>query len=104
MAFNGSEGGPIDSTTAAKWTRKYREANPGAVQSRFFGKEILHTILNQPGCEGIRFYYGNDGTVPQLLAVGANSAENDQLGDSFVVADESVKGPPCSGQANVLNS
>ena len=104
MAFNGSEGAAIDSATAAKWTKTYRDANPAAIQSRFFGKEILQAILNQPGCVGIRFYYGNDGTVPQLLAVGANSAENDQLGESFVVADESVKGPPCSGQANMLNS
>ena len=108
MAFNGSEGGPIDSTTAAKWTRKYREANPGAVQSRFFGKEILHTILNQPGCEGIRFYYGLNGSSPELVAVGANSEENDQIGVvsgvHCIVADESHKAPPHSSQPNSLNT
>ena len=104
MPFNGSEGNPIDPNKAAQWTATYREANPGAVQSHFMGRDVLLTILNQGGCEGIRFYYGLNGSVPQLLAVSADAAENDQLGEGYIVADEGMPGPPHSGQASILNS
>lgn len=104
MAFNGSEGNAIDPNKAAAWTRNYREANPDHIQSRFFGRDILLAILSQEGCEGIRLYYGLDGTVPQLLAVGANGEENDQLGAGCIVADESISSPSRSGQANILNN
>lgn len=104
MPFNGSEGNPIDPSKAAQWTANYREANPGAVQSHFFGHDILAVLLNQAGREGIRFYHGLDGGVPQLLAVSADAAENDQLGDGRIVADDARKGPPHSGQPNILNS
>jgi len=104
MPFNGSEGAAIDPNLAAQWTTNYREAHPGAVQSYFMGREILHTLLNQTGCEGIRFYYGLDGAVLQLVAVGANAAENDQLGSNCIVADEGAGGPPHCGQPNILNS
>jgi len=104
MAFTGSEGKAIDPNKAALWTRNYREANPGGLQARFFGREILLALLNQPGCEGVRIYHGLNGTEPQLVAVGANNEENDQLGEGFLVADETMKGPPHSGQPNMLNS
>ena len=104
MAFNGSEGSAIDPNKAATWTKNYREAHPAAIQSRFFGRDILLAILNQAGCEGVRIYYGLDGTVPQLLAVGANEEENDQLSDSCIIADETPAGPPRSGQPSILNS
>lgn len=104
MAFNGTEGKAIDQKQAATWTRGYRTANPGGVQSRFFGRDVLTAILRQEGCVGVRFYYGLNGTGPQLLAVGADRDENDQLGDAYVVADETPKGPPYSGQSNSMNS
>ena len=104
MPFNGSEGRPIDPNKAAQWTANYREANPGAVQSHFMGRDVLFSLLNQGGSEGIRFYYGLNGTVPQLIAVGADAAENDQLGDGYLVADEGMTGPPRSGQPSILNS
>ena len=104
MAFNGSEGNAIDPNKAAVWTGNYREANPNKIQSRFFGRNILLAILSQEGCEGVRIYYGLDGTTPQLLAVGADAAENDQLGDGCIVADETPMGPPAKGVNNILNS
>ena len=104
MAFNGFESSAIDPNIAAEWTRNYRIAHPGEQECQFFGQHILRAILDQPGCKGIRFYYGTNDSEPQLLAVGANNDENDQLGDQFIVADDTVKGPPRCGQPNILNS
>ncbi|MBJ6108163.1 hypothetical protein JAO73_04010 [Hymenobacter sp. BT523] len=73
------------------------------MQSYFLGRKIIETLLGQGGM-GIRIYYGLDSGVPQLLAVGADANENDQLGDGFIIADEGVGGPPRSGQSNFLNS
>jgi hypothetical protein len=104
MPFNGSEGKPIPLDKAQNWTRAYREANPTLIQSCFFGRDIINTLLEQHGSVGIRIYYALDGSEPQLLAVGVNEEENDQLDNGCIVADDTPKGPPCSGQANVLNS
>ena len=102
--FNGSEGSDIAPETAGQWTQKYREQNPEKTLAHFFGYEILQKILKQDGCKGIRFYYGvdNDGQ-PQLLAVGANAEQNDQLDGECIVADDSSPEPPCSSIPNVLN-
>lgn len=103
MAFTGSEGAPIEQNKAAKWTLAHREANPEGLYGHFFGREILEAILSQDGCKGIRFHYGLDDGVPQLLAVGADSEENDQLTDA-IIADENAPSPPRIGALNVLNS
>ena len=104
MSFNGGEGRAIDPNKASEWTSSFREEHPGEITAHFFGRDILMSILSQEGCEGIRFYYGLDGGVPQLIAVGADSDENDQLGGNRIVADESCPCPPHSSQPNMLNS
>lgn len=104
MSFNGSEGRAIDPDKASEWTKRFREEHPGEIRAHFFGRDILMNILGQEGCEGIRFYYGLDGGVPQLIAVGADSAENDQLGINRIVADEACACPPYCSQPNILNS
>lgn len=104
MPFNGSEGRAIDPGKASEWTKSFREGHPGEIIAHFFGRDILTDILNQDGCQGIRFYYGSDGGVPQLIAVGADSAENDQLGENRIVADEAFPCPNACSQSNILNS
>ena len=104
MSFNGSEGSPINQNIAAEWTKAYREASPSGLHGHFFGREILTTLLGQEGCKGIRLYYGLHNGVQQLLAVGADQDENDQLDGDFIVADDASKAPPCSGQLNILNN
>jgi hypothetical protein len=104
MAFNGTEGNPIDHSIASEWTKNYREASPGKLIAHFFGRDVLLNILAQENCQGIRFYYGLDGEVQQILAVGADNEENDQLDGNSIVADESTDSPPRSGQDNILNS
>lgn len=104
MSFNGSEGRAIDPNKAGEWTKSFREAHSGEITAHFFGRDILMNILNQQDCRGIRFYYGTDGSVPQLIAVGADGDENDQLGGNRIVADESISCPTNCSQPNILNS
>jgi len=58
--ITGHEGAPIELDLAAQWTENHRHRHPNDTISQFFGQEILNTILNQPGCMGIRIYYAND--------------------------------------------
>ena len=110
MPFDGTEGTQIPLSTAAKLTQNYREANPKpeTILGCFLGKDILKKLLAQPGCEGIRFYYGLNGTTPELVAVGADSEENDQLGVvsgvQCIIADDAPRCPPHSSQPNSLNT
>ena len=104
MPFDGSEGSAIELDVAAQWTKNYRDQNPDQTLGHFFGRDILEQILGQAGCQGIRLYYALDqqGTR-QLLAVGADSAEDDQLDDACIVADNSKGSPPNMGVLNPLN-
>ena len=110
MPFDGTEGTEITLSTAAQLTQHYREVNPDpkTILGCFLGKNILKKLLAQPGCEGIRFYYGLNGTTPELVAVGADSEENDQLGVvsgvHCIIADDAPKCPPNSSQTNSLNT
>ncbi len=78
--LTGKEGGPIDLDVAASWTKSHRDKHPDHPVSHFFGKEVLHKILAQEGCMGIRFYHGhNEKGEKHLIVVGATSDGNDQL-------------------------
>lgn len=103
MAFNGTEGAPIDLTTASEWTANYRDENPDGIKAHFFGKDILETILAQEGCMGIRIFYAKDAEgTQQLILVGADADENNQV--QGTVADASIKCPHRCGNADALNS
>ena len=104
MAFDGNEGKLIDNEIAGNWTRAYREANPEGLQGHFFGRKVLESLLAQPDCKGIRFYYGLENGSQQLLAVGADHDQNDIMPGKCNVADESKGCPPECSTPNVLNS
>ncbi|RYE16519.1 MAG: hypothetical protein EOP51_25635 [Sphingobacteriales bacterium] len=80
MSFNGSEGGPICLDDAAALTDKYRSLNPNSTNGHFMGRDILLRLLDQPGCMGIRTYYGIDADgKKQIVMVGADENEADML-------------------------
>src|SRR6187402_2425133 len=58
--LTGREGEEFDFKLATEWTKNYRDRQPGEVVSQFFGRDILHRLLDQPGCMGIRMYYAHD--------------------------------------------
>jgi hypothetical protein len=57
--FTGKEGSEIALAVAAEWTKNYRQRQPGEAISHYFGNDILHTILGQSECAGMRIYYAN---------------------------------------------
>ena len=102
MAFNGTEGSAINLSEGAALTKEHRLRNPMALKARFFGKEILNQILDQEGCMGIRFYFGqNEDGVRELVAVGADANEDDMLD---LIADISTPCPKACSSPNALNS
>ena len=103
MAFNGKEGAPIDLEEAASWTSNYRNAQPNGIKAHFFGRDIIERILAQEDCQGLRIFYGlNNEGEQQLILVGADTNENNQL--SGTIADHSVVCPVACGNADALNS
>ena len=102
MSFNGTEGAPIALATAAQWTANYRAASSsGPIKAHFFGRDILEKILQQEGCMGIRMYYAiDDAGVQQLILVGADANEKDQVNGT--IADFSSACPVSCDSASPL--
>jgi hypothetical protein len=112
--LTGREGEEFDFKTATEWTKNYRDRNPGEIVSQFFGREILHKLLDQPDCMGIRMYYSNDKPLtrwqriivaisnfllkvignlegkPHLILVGAVKDGSDILPGSHIKAEGAV--------------
>ena len=115
MAFDGTEGTFITLTEGASLTQEYRDnylsgnANRKAI---FLGREKLQTLLAQEGCEGLRFYFGavekgegsNKWTELDLVVVGADANENDQLSADNKILDNGAPCPDYCSTANALNS
>ncbi len=103
MAFNGNESKKVTLAKAAVWTSNYRETvSAGETIAHFFGKEKLNSILSQSGCMGIRIYYGIDNGEKNLVLVGADADENDQL--NGIILQHSSKCPTFCSEPNALNS
>jgi hypothetical protein len=78
--LTGKEGEEWDLDVAASWTKNHRDKHPDHPVSHFFGKEIIHKILNQPGCVGMRIYhaYDHDGKK-HVIITGATGDGKDML-------------------------
>ena len=94
----------ISLEAAAAQTRRFREsAGPTAVKGGAFRREAFEEILKQPGCTGIRFYYGvDDKGEPSLVLVGVGQDDNDMVNGALM--DLIVPCPPICGDGNSLNS
>jgi hypothetical protein len=72
--MNSTDGDSIPSALAKRWVASYHIKNPAGIQAHFFGYQIIHQILSENDCVGIRAYYAlNDEGVPQLLLTAVNS-------------------------------
>jgi hypothetical protein len=94
----------ISLEAAAAQTRRYREsAGPAAAKGGAFRREAFDEILKQPGCTGIRFYYGvDDKGERSLVLVGVGSDDNDMVKGALM--DIIFTCPPFCGDGNNLNS
>lgn len=124
--LTGKEGSEIALAVAAEWTKHYRQRNPGEAISHFFGNDILHTILGQSECAGIRIYYANSkpltgwqrfimsianflrttiaGAVgdPHVIITGVSCDGCDMLPGSEVVMDFKSAAAPAGASGNTL--
>lgn len=96
--FNTSDGGYISKATAKEYTENYRDENPEATNSHFFGKTKLEEVLDQQDVIGLRIYYGlkddgNNGYIQELIIVGVNDDDKDVL-DTNKILDYSRPCPP----------
>ena len=104
MAFNGSEGEQVTLNEASAWTENFRETiTHGDTLGHFFGKDIINKILDQPGCMGIRIYYGLEENGAKNLVLAGVMANEDDLVNG-VLGDRSVPCPHYCGSPNALNS
>ncbi|WP_296684249.1 hypothetical protein [Flavobacterium sp.] len=104
MSFNGNEGEFITLEEGAAMTARFRNSVPaGSTIGQFVGREKLMNILSQENCVGIRFYYAlNETNEPAIVAVGAESNENDLT--EGIIIDHFKRCPPFCSQKNKLNS
>jgi hypothetical protein len=100
-------GGVIPVVEATALTTEYRALNPGAPLGHLFGEKVIKEVLDQPGAEGIRIYYGvKPGptpatNVPQLILVGVDKHGNDIV--PGVYGDRSQICPPMCAAPNAIN-
>ena len=72
--------------------RDFQIANPNDVQFYNVGKNIINQILNQPGCEGIRFYNAyNEMGEKTLVYVGLDINGKALLSYSVINVNGSLK-------------
>jgi hypothetical protein len=78
-------GEEISHELAAEFILSYDKAYPADLKWFCMGKEILTTILSQPGCAGIRFYNGiNENGQKTLVYVGIDSEGVDIINRTVV--------------------
>ena len=103
MELNDNTGELVTLTEAAEWTQNYRSTiNSGDVTGHFFGKNKYNTILEQPGCIGVRTYYGIENGEKVLVLVGVDEQGNDMTNGAIV--EQGAKCPPRCSEINALNS
>lgn len=92
--YTGNEDHSISLPEAVGLTKAYRIASaPDAVLGHYFGKNAIAKALAQPGCVGIRMYYGKhkDGS-PAMVIVGVDNKGNDIT--SGLICQRSIPCPP----------
>jgi len=84
-------------------TDQARRSPKGPHKGGLFLRKDLDDLLAQPGCAGLRYYYGRkaDG-ADTLILVGVDADGNDLV--QGVVMEDSFLCPPVCGAANALNS
>lgn len=78
-------GGEISIETATEMTKAYVESYPNENRSYHIGRNVIEKILTQPGCVGMRFYYGlNAEGRKTLVYVGLDANGNDLVKQTMI--------------------
>jgi hypothetical protein len=104
MKLTGNENHEFPLTTAAEWTKSYRDNNPpSATKAHYFGKAAIQALLTQTDCVGMRIYYAlDDEGEKQLIIVGVDE-DGDDLYEGLI-AERSISCPVVCSSANPLNT
>ena len=71
------------------------------IRGGHFPREAIEAILNQPGCTGIRFYYGtNPDGSPAMVLVGIDENSTDMATGEII--DHHFPCPPFCGDGSAL--
>ena len=91
----------IDKGIFSRYKKAYLKNSPNCneegepVQCHLFGLGNVLKLIHQPGCHGLRIYYGkkkkNGKWIPELMLVGVYQDGNDML-DHTLILDNSL---PC---------
>ncbi len=92
----------ITLTSAAEYTRRYREAAPGQTKGGAFHADQVRELVEQPGCAALRYYHGLDEAGERnVVLVGVTVDDHDML--EGVLLELRYPCPPYCAQPNVLN-
>ena len=79
-------GEEISHKMAGDFMKAYQDAYPTENRGYLIGRNIIELILAQPGCVGMRFYYGlNEDNQKTLVYVGIDSQGNDLIKRTIVM-------------------
>jgi hypothetical protein len=101
--FPGAEKHEIALDEAVKHVQRHRkDPKPYKLHGGSFDRGIIDKILAQPGCVGLRFYYGqNEDSTPSLVLVGVDSSGKDMT--KGTIAERQSDCPPfCSSESELL--
>lgn len=94
----------ITLTSAAAKTASFRSDYPGLPSSFHCTQSELAAILQQSGCNGVRFYFTvdnpSDATTLQIVVVGTHNGDDLTAG---LLKNTVSMCPPVCGEANELN-
>jgi hypothetical protein len=103
MALPPSHDHRISLEAARALTKRYREtAGPGAQLAGMFPTDVFKQLIEQPGCMGIRIYYGETAAgTRELVLVGVDASGNDMT--SATLFDAGFPCPPYCGGGGGLS-
>ena len=112
-SFTAEVGEDIGYEAGAKMIKRYFDQNNDDVLAFFLGRNIIESILAQPGVAGIRMFNAiNDNGIRQLVLVGADNKGNNILQYTAIntegqlekkkgiVADRAKVCPPICGDSD----
>lgn len=83
-------GKEISRDTANDFVKAYEQAYPNENRGYHLGRNIIEKILAQPGCVGMRFYYGlNEAGQKTLVYVGLD-ADGKDIVKTTLIAENGV--------------
>ena len=81
-------GEEISHELAGTFVKAYEAAHPTEARGYVLGRNIIDKILAQPGCAGMRFYYGlNEEGQKTLVYVGIDAEGKDIVKQTVVMSN-----------------